>query len=252
MPLPAIPFLDNLLAPFRKKREATIELYSLMLHNHFPFFKRLNDEARHEFALRVFDFRRSKNFHFLEMEAAEEIEVLVSAAAVQLTFGLPEYNYGFFEDIYVIRGAYTYGVSTTPWAGHVNHQGIYVAWDHVLKGYVTENDGYNVGLHEMAHAFEYEMVFGDYAHDHIRKYNFGMVTGAMRQQVIEQPLHPGGIYSAQGITNIHECWAESVEFFFEKPARLKEFYPEVYDAIMQLLNQNPVNWKFSDQPAIAS
>ncbi len=188
----------------------------------------------------VFHFRKSKKFHFLELEKSEEIEVLVSAAAIQLTFGLKEYNYGFFEDIHVIRGAYTYGANTTPWAGHVNHQGIYVAWDHVLKGYVTENDGYNVGLHEMAHAFEYELAFGNYAHDHILKYDFGTVNSIMKQKVIEQPDHPAGLFSRQGITNIHECWAESMEFFFEQPGRFRQYYPELYEAISELLKQNPV------------
>ncbi|RZS69236.1 zinc-dependent peptidase [Pseudobacter ginsenosidimutans] len=242
MPLTAIPFIDSLLAPFRRKRDAAIQFYSQILNNHFPWYKRLDTISAQKFAARVYHFRRSKNFHFLEMESNEEIEVLVSAAAVQLTFGLPEYNYGFFEDIYIIKGAYTYGLSTTPWAGHVNRQGIYVAWDHVLKGYVSETDGYNVGLHEMAHAFEYELAFGGYAHDHALKYNFGMVNGAMKQEVIEQPNHPAALYSLQGTTNIHECWAESVEFFFEKPTRLHEFYPGLYQAISQLLNQDPVYW----------
>jgi Mlc titration factor MtfA (ptsG expression regulator) len=72
-----------------------------------------------------------------------------------------------------------------------------------------------------------------------------MVSGAIRQEVIEQPYHPGELYSAQGISNIHECWAESVELFFERPATLKEFYPEVYAAISQLLNQDPADWTFS-------
>ncbi|QEC40171.1 hypothetical protein FSB84_00065 [Pseudobacter ginsenosidimutans] len=64
----------------------------------------------------------------------------------------------------------------------------------------------------------------------------------MKQEVIEQPNHPAALYSLQGTTNIHECWAESVEFFFEKPTRLHEFYPGLYQAISQLLNQDPVYW----------
>jgi MtfA peptidase len=125
----------------------------------------------------------------------------------------------------------------------VNRQGIYVAWDHVLKGYAAESDGYNVGLHEMAHAFEYELAFGDYAHDHTLKYNFGKVIGALKQYLVEEPHHSAALYSQQGLSNIHECWAESVEFFFEKPALLKTYYPFVYEAMSALLNQQPHEWK---------
>lgn len=243
MPLTEIPFINNLLSPFRKKREAAIRSWSQILDNYFPYYKRLDAGAAREFAIRVFHFRKTKNFHFIEMEKSEEIEVLVSAAAIQLTFGLKEYNYGFFDNIYVIREAYIYGANTTPWAGHVNHQGIYVAWDHLLKGYVTENDGYNVGLHEMAHAFEYELAFGNYEDDHSLRDHFGTVNSIMKQKVIEQPYHPAALFSRQGITNIHECWAESVEFFFEQPGRLREYYPELYEAISELLKQRPVEWR---------
>ena len=99
------------------------------------------------------------------MPEKEDVTVLVSAAAVQLSFGLPEYSFGFFDDIYIIKSAYTYGSSTTPWAGHVNERGIHVAWDHVLQGYASDSDGYNVGLHEMAHALEYEFAYGDFKYD---------------------------------------------------------------------------------------
>lgn len=247
-----MPFFDSLLAPFRKKREMLFSSYAQTLDNHFPYYKRLQPEACREFVERVLHFRRSKTFHFLEMERSEDITVLVSAAAVQLTFGLPEYNYGFFEDIYIIRGAYTYGFNTTPWAGHVNHQGIHVAWDHVLKGYVSETDGYNVGLHEMAHAFEYELVFGDYAFDHILKSRFYAVSIAIRDEVTDQPYHPAELYSPQGLSNNHECWAESVEFFFEKPAKLKEYYPGLYNAISMLLQQDPLQEKPVEQTVLQS
>lgn len=247
-----MPFLVSLFAPFRKKRELLIQSYAQTLDNYFPYYKKLKPEARKVFIERILHFRKSKSFHFLEMEKSADIEVLVSAAAVQLTFGLPEYNYGFFEDIYIIKGAYTYGANTTPWAGHVNHQGIHVAWDHVLKGYVSETDGYNVGLHEMAHAFEYELVFGDYAFDHILKSRFYAVSIAIKDTVIDQPYHPAELYSPQGLSNNHESWAESVELFFEKPAKLKEYYPGLFSAIAQLLQQDPLQGKMEEQAAATS
>ena len=53
---------------------------------------------------------------------------------------------------------------------------------------------------------------------------------------------PGNdLYTDYGLKNSQEFWAESVELFFEKPERLKRCYPNLYNAIMQLLNQDPVN-----------
>jgi Mlc titration factor MtfA (ptsG expression regulator) len=51
---------------------------------------------------------------------------------------------------------------------------------------------------------------------------------------------PANLFTAEGLQNRHECWAESIELFFENPWELKQHYPDVYEGIMQLLNQNPL------------
>lgn len=48
------------------------------------------------------------------------------------------------------------------------------------------------------------------------------------------------LYSAYADTNVQEFWAESVELFFEKPLALSEHYPNVFEAMKWLLNQNPL------------
>jgi Mlc titration factor MtfA (ptsG expression regulator) len=49
------------------------------------------------------------------------------------------------------------------------------------------------------------------------------------------------IYSDYANINLQEFWAESVELFFEKPAALNSNYPNVFEGLTLLLNQNPVN-----------
>jgi len=241
MTLRLFPLIDTLFNSLKRKRQSVLDLYASILYKHFPQFKRLSAADQQLFAERVYRFRKSKTIHFLEMEESEDIAVLVSAAAIQLTFGLPKFHFGFFTDIYIISGAYTYGLSQAPWAGHVNREGIHVAWDHVMKGYASENDGYNVGLHEMAHALEYEIAYGDYMDDMMLRRRFNQVIYVIKDTVFRQQEQPvSAIFSEQGLTNVHECWAESVEFFFEDPAKLKDFYPELYEAICLLLNRRPL------------
>ncbi len=64
MPLTEIPFISNLLSPFRKKREAAIRSYAWILNNYFPYYKRLNAEAAHEFAERGFPFPEIEKIPF--------------------------------------------------------------------------------------------------------------------------------------------------------------------------------------------
>jgi len=243
MPLLPLEWLSDLIPPLRRKKKFLYAYYTAILSKSFPYFNKLPSGSKEEFVRRIHHFRRSKNFHFLEMPEKEDVTVLVSAAAVQLSFGLPEYSFGFFDDIYIIKSAYTYGSNTTPWAGHVNERGIHVAWDHVLQGYASDSDGYNVGLHEMAHALEYEFAYGDFKYDHLQTTRFGNIRRLIDEYVLQQSFHPAALFSGHGLTNYHEAWAESVEFFFEKPAKLNAHYPQVYDGIRRLLKQDPLQWQ---------
>ena len=40
--------------------------------------------------------------------------------------------------------------------------------------------------------------------------------------------------------NYHEFWAVSVETFFESPQRFKQELPDLYHAMVQLLDQDPL------------
>jgi Mlc titration factor MtfA (ptsG expression regulator) len=57
--------------------------------------------------------------------------------------------------------------------------------------------------------------------------------------VLQQEQQPGNdLYSDYGLRNTQEFWAETIELFFEKPQQLKSFYPDLYDVIKRLLNQD--------------
>lgn len=240
MPLTHLLPLEFLPAFLKRRRQQTLDGYKKILQNRFSYFRQLGSKDQQRFAERLYHFRHSKKFFFIGIEKDEEITVLVSAAAIQLTFGLVEYRLGFFRKIYIMKGAYTYGFNTTPWAGHVNRKGIHVSWDHVQRGYASDSDGYNVGLHEMAHALEYEFAYGAYAYEDYLKTKFNQIRQVINTSILNQPGTRLPLFSEQGLSNLHECWAESIEFFFENPHELQLHYPVLFDGITQLLSQHPL------------
>ncbi|MEO6489720.1 MAG: zinc-dependent peptidase [Ferruginibacter sp.] len=61
-------------------------------------------------------------------------------------------------------------------------------------------------------------------------------------KAFENEQRPGNdFYSAYAMKNFQEFWAESAELFFEKPDEMKAFYPDLYESMKNLLNQDPVN-----------
>jgi Mlc titration factor MtfA (ptsG expression regulator) len=168
--------------------------------------------------------------------------VLISAAAIQLTFGLQKYLLPNFEFIHVYPKEFIRIQDTICYLeGNVSGHAINLSWKHFLDGYANSNDGQNVGLHELAHALYYqtfiveENVDGNFrdTFDHFN--NFG-------NKVFDQELQPGNdLYTDYALKNFQEFWAESAEIFFEKPAAMKAAYPQLYDAVKSLLNQDPYN-----------
>lgn len=214
--------------------------YHSVIINHVKFYKRLSFADQQKFLLRTYLFRQSKKFHYIEVEPTAEMPILVSAMAVQLTFGLDKFKLNFFRDIYVLRDDYHYGFYSRPFQGHVDHSGIYLSWDNFLKGIKGLTPNCNVGLHEMGHALAYVNFITQTEEDrHFKKEfkNYSTIARPIFNAMQEGHKNILGEYAG---TNYHEFWAVSVEVFFENPIRFKRELPDLYDALVRLLKQDPV------------
>lgn len=174
------------------------------------------------------------------MEEKKEIPVLISAAAVQLTFGLEKYQLPFFKNIYVTPDAYQRTGEQEIFVGHVSPEGIFISWKYFLQGYSDTTDNVNVAIHEMAHALEHENFINETDADPEFKADFAkfsMVSGPVFASAIVTRTSYLRNYA---FTNMQELWAVSVEAFFENPASLKQNLPELYGTLCDILNQDPL------------
>ncbi|MBL7756079.1 MAG: hypothetical protein JNL59_01750, partial [Chitinophagaceae bacterium] len=81
--------------------ERTYEKYSFIIGSVIAYFNDLSSASKRKFVNRVHHFRQLKKFHFIGLENTEDIAILVSASAVQITFGLKDYYLHSFKDIYI-------------------------------------------------------------------------------------------------------------------------------------------------------
>jgi hypothetical protein len=166
--------------------------------------------------------------------------VLISAAAIQLSFGLEKFLLPGFEFIHIFPEEFI-GVhpSIRVLEGNVSGNSINLSWKHFLHGFQYPGDGQNVGLHEMAHAYYYQYFETSREVDKNFVAAFADFTN-YGNKVFEQEALPGfDLYSDYALRNFQEFWAESVEIFFEKPFAMKMQYPELYSTICVVLNQDP-------------
>ena len=214
--------------------------YAYVIGSVFTYFNDLPEDQKLRFVKRVYRFRESKKFHFIGLENHDDVPILVSASAVQVTFGLKNYQLAHFSDIYILADAYHMDNDDELYIGHVAPEGIYLSWKHFLYGYAHKHDNINVAVHEMAHALLYNNFFAQYgidSHFRLNYEKFSSSTGPILADVITRRQSYLRNYA---FSNLHEFWAVSVEAFFENPKGLKDNMNELYEALCRVLNQDPL------------
>lgn len=212
-----------------------------ILLKRFRYYASLEKSLQLLFLKRLQLFMRRKIFIIKDDEAVKEMPVLVSAAAVALTFGLKDFRLQFYRYIRIYPEEYVAEDSLKVLAGNVQQNVITIAWNHLIKGYNDFTDGVNVGLHEMSHALYIQKIIIEkgYANAFLKNYNY-LVCECKEAYDLEIE-NAKNLFSDYATKDLQEFWAESVELFFEKPSELKAHYPDLYEALKILLNQNPIN-----------
>jgi MtfA peptidase len=214
--------------------------YAAVIGQYISYFNELPDVGKQRFLERTIHFKSIKNFIFIGMEELKEVPILVSAAAVQITYGLEKYELPFFKNIYVTPDAYVKTGATEIYVGHVSPEGIYIAWKYFLQGYSDQTDNVNVAIHEMAHALQHESFMDDAGVDNEFKTDFAKFSAVSGPAFASAVVERRSYLRSYAFTNMQEFWAVSVEAFFENPAGLKQSMPNLYGTLCDILNQDPL------------
>jgi MtfA peptidase len=241
---------DFAIAFWRKRRKRLVSetvdkkglQYDSWLNKYNPYYKSLSATDKKFFLHRTTEFMQAKQFRFHSMVEEEYIPVLVSAAAVQMTFGMKNFLMDYFQVIHIIRKEYTLNIDKETYYGHVSRSGIYISWNSFLKGYEDYGDAVNVGLHEMAHAVSYDVFLGEQDR-HDTDFKQRLESFAKQAKPVFRAMRKGAshILSDYATTNFDEFWAVCIETFFENPDDFQQTMPDLYLSVCDLLNQNPLN-----------
>lgn len=215
----------------------TEEIKSVCL-KYNSYFRNLSPEKQSRFIERVQQFIRHKNFHIYSSKGYKEMPILISAAAIQISFGLSHFLLPHFSDIIIHPEEYFATDPLRILVGNVHGQSITLSWKHFLDDYQKPADGKNVGLHEMAHALQVQYLFRKSRGENEFKHDFEHYDRIDDKIRSEEKIKTNSLFDKNALSNQNEFWATSVELFFEKPADLKQDHPALYESICNVLNQD--------------
>jgi Mlc titration factor MtfA (ptsG expression regulator) len=213
-----------------------------ILQTYFKFYQSLPPASKKIFEKKVAWFIQIKKFIPRQLPAiTTEMKVLISAAAVQLTFGLRHVHLKHFRYIIVYPDAYYSNITKKYHKGEVNprHQAIVLSWKAFLEGYIG-NEGVNLGLHEMAHALHLENVIRNQEYSFFTPEEMAEWDRLANQEIERIKNNQSHFFRLYGSTDSYEFFAVAVENFFERPALFVQEHPRLYHALAGLLHQNPL------------
>lgn len=219
------------------KRDPRIRAF---LETNFRYYQTLSAKDKLIFERRVIKFIRMKRFEPRgDLEKIQpEMKILIAASAIQITFGFPSLYFRQFDTIVLYQNAYRSTITGNYHQGEVNTRGfIVLSWSHFVRGYQIDNDGRNLGLHEMSHALKVADAVRD------EEYNF-LDSTAMHKFVnlarLEMQLINSGhqsFFREYAASNDHEFFAVAVENFFERPKEFRQKHPELFTLTAEILKQ---------------
>jgi Mlc titration factor MtfA (ptsG expression regulator) len=215
----------------------------IILEKNFSYYTNLSPSNKKEFEKRLKYFLHDKQFIGKSMpEVTEEMKILVGASAVQLTFGYHPIRFAHFDKITLFPGRFYAKGSDKLRKGEVNPAGklIVLSWKDFIKDYKIPNDGFNLGLHEMAHAFKVEDLTHNEEYSFINEQDLKYFYRTSEEEFKNIQNGEDSFLRSYAGTNREEFFAVAVEQFFEQPKEFKEKLPKIYSALSKLLNQDPL------------
>ena len=213
-----------------------------VLMKRISFYRKLSDNGKAKFVHRLSKLLLIKKFVAKnKMLLTEEIKITVCASIVQLTFGLKSYELDNIKGFKIYPTIFYSSFLKANLRGSTPPEGlISLSWKHLEHGFLIDNDKYNLGLHEVAHALKLSL---KYAYSYDTKYaayvkeweKFGHVEFLKMKRGNESFLRK---YAG---VNEHEFFAVCIEHFFEVPEQFKHNLPKIYYHLCILINLDPLN-----------
>ena len=240
----------------RRRRQAALAspfpaAWRTLLTEHVAFYDGLSapDQTRFEQAMQLFLVRtRLTGIH---TEVDDLTRVLTAAAAVIPVFGFPGWEYPTLHEVLIVPDAWQLetrpdqevkplqGTLLGSVQGFQTSQYMRLSRAALVQGFADAEDKHNVGVHEFAHLV-------DEADGQIDGIPGAGLPPALRQpwaEVMQRELAAiragRSDIDAYAGTNEAEFFAVVNEYFFERPEKLKEHHPELFDLLAQALHQHP-------------
>ena len=248
-------FYRYVTADSRRAAEALAEAFPpawrQILSERVAFYLALAPDERQRFEKRTQLFLTRTRITGVQTEVDDTTRLLVAASALIPVFGFPDWEYHNLAEVLVVPDAWKLdadpdcevkplqGTLLGSVQGFQNQHYMRLSKASLEQGFRDALDRHNVGIHEFAHLVDE----ADGVIDGLPKAALPAALlqpwAAVMQREIETIRDGRSDIDDYGGTNEAEFFAVVTEYFFEKPEKLQENHPELYELLQKAFHQNP-------------
>lgn len=212
---------------------------SHVLNKKFDYYNSLSNKKKKYFEHRVATF--INKYEFIGKEdflITDEVQVLIAATSVMLTFGFRSYLYTAIDKVIVYPTSY-YSTSNDAYhKGEFNPRmkAIVFSWQDFKEGYDISNDNLNLGIHEFTHVLQFQSLKKQHVSAIIFTKMFNQILLEISHPNNREKLIASNFFRSYAYTNEFEFLAVIIEHYFESPNLFKQEFPKLFENVSKMLN----------------
>ena len=222
-----------------------------ILSEQVAFYRALTDDEKTRFEQQTQVFLARTRITGVQTEVDDSTRLLVAASALIPVFGFPDWEYRNLSEVLIVPDAWQLdndptkeiaplqGTLLGSVQGFQNQHYMRLSKASLEQGFRDAADRQNVGIHEFAHLLDE----ADGVIDGLPK--AALPPALLRQWAAVMQREIAAIQAGKSeinpyaATNEAEFFAVVTEYFFEKPEKLQENHPDLYELLNQAFRQNP-------------
>ncbi|MVN22389.1 M90 family metallopeptidase [Mucilaginibacter arboris] len=225
------------------------EKYRLLLEQHVHFYQQLKPEDQQRFVLKVEEFLQNTRIEGVGLELEDLDCVLIAASALIPIFGFKEWKYPQLSNVILYPDTFNNDfkfeggnreIAGLVGSGFMNGQMI-LSRAALRKGFSASAGKENTAVHEFVHLLDKEDGATDGLPEHLLPDGFSRPWLKLVHEEIRKIENGKSDIDPYAMTNEAEFFAVAAEYFFEKPEKLKQKHPQLYEMLSRIFMQEPAD-----------
>lgn len=214
------------------------------LERRYDHYRRLPPDLRRRFEDDLRVFLAETRITGVETEVTDELRLLVSASAVTLSVGWPEFEWDAVTEVLLYPQDFgrDYSFEGGDLAGQAHPWGtVILSAPSLRESFARPDDAFHVGLHEFSHVLDMEQGRFDgipvgFPGAHVQDW-----VDVMDDEM-ERLRRGRSVIDSYGSEEPAEFLAVTVEAFFEVPLELRRHHRRLYGLLRDYFQQDPAAW----------